>query len=619
MFRWITLISMSGGKEYHRSLGVKWRHREITLRANGGTCGVELTFKPKTRIPQFTEEVMLECAGMSQPIFVVTGSCQGIEITLDSDSVPFGAVVLGSRSTRKLIMHNTGDIGAAFTWNVEKFQPDFSISPVKGYISPGMEVSFEIVFHPTVVNHDIRYESLRCAIEGGKALKLVLTGSCIPQTPLKEVLHFATHVRTRDTRNLVIHNRTNQLWMRERNTWALCFFALPDGNGLLYNVTGSAEGPKPVNNIQREVPCKTPYTEMLTVTNWLRRPQRFRVIIEMLKPDKPDSATTLKGLDYIDVPGLSKREYRLNFFAHKEGTFSAKVVFRNEQSGEYLFYYVTFKAVPPGVMATIDLATPIRKSTSHVVTLHNPLSIPVTFNSQCSVADIQLPPSFTVPPLSEAGELTGRLSFSSSELGVYQYDLNLTATPAGTEAPVHFRAGLGTSQSQTCRFVNFAKSKVEYSCKVDNTDFHVEKNITAASASSGGTEVGVEVTYEPSRLGDTRATLTVFSAVGGEYVFPLFGHCSPPKPQGPYSIKAGATTSIPFKNVFPHTTQFTFCVDSPCFNVKASESIRGKRPIMLLLASKATKVAPRPRAWADLWSRVQGAQVVLGMLLGPSI
>lgn len=27
------------------------------------------------------------------------------------------------------------------------------------------------------------------------------------------MLHFATHVRTRDTRNLVIHNRTNQLWM----------------------------------------------------------------------------------------------------------------------------------------------------------------------------------------------------------------------------------------------------------------------------------------------------------------------------------------------------------------------------------------------------------------------
>jgi len=30
---------------------------EITLRANGGSFGVELTFKPKSRIPHFTEEV----------------------------------------------------------------------------------------------------------------------------------------------------------------------------------------------------------------------------------------------------------------------------------------------------------------------------------------------------------------------------------------------------------------------------------------------------------------------------------------------------------------------------------------------------------------------------------
>lgn len=121
-------------------------------------------------------QVMLECAGMSQPIFVVTGSCQGIEISLDSDSVPFGAVVLGSRSTRKLIMHNTGDIGAAFSWNIEKFQPDFSISPVKGYISPGMEVSFEILFHPTLVNHDMRYEVSALASENSDYF--IELGSC---------------------------------------------------------------------------------------------------------------------------------------------------------------------------------------------------------------------------------------------------------------------------------------------------------------------------------------------------------------------------------------------------------------------------------------------------------
>lgn len=68
--------------------------------------------------------------------------------------------------------------------------------------------------------------------------------------------------------------------------------------------------------------CSIKYRDILFILVYFCR---FRVIIEMLKPDKPDSATTLKGLDYIDVPGLSKRDYRLNFFAHKEGTFSAKV------------------------------------------------------------------------------------------------------------------------------------------------------------------------------------------------------------------------------------------------------------------------------------------------------
>ena len=49
---------------------------------------------------------------MFQTLFVVTGSCQGLEISLDVDSVTFGAVVQNSSSTRQFIMNNTGDIGA---------------------------------------------------------------------------------------------------------------------------------------------------------------------------------------------------------------------------------------------------------------------------------------------------------------------------------------------------------------------------------------------------------------------------------------------------------------------------------------------------------------------------
>ena len=54
----------------------------------------------------------MESHGLSYPLFVVRGSCQGLEISLDSDHVPFGAVVLNSKSFRRVLMMNTGDIGA---------------------------------------------------------------------------------------------------------------------------------------------------------------------------------------------------------------------------------------------------------------------------------------------------------------------------------------------------------------------------------------------------------------------------------------------------------------------------------------------------------------------------
>lgn len=54
------------------------------------------------------------------------------------------------------MMMNTGDIGSSFSWNVEQIEASFKISPEKGYISPGMEVPFEIVFTPQDVCQDVR-------------------------------------------------------------------------------------------------------------------------------------------------------------------------------------------------------------------------------------------------------------------------------------------------------------------------------------------------------------------------------------------------------------------------------------------------------------------------------
>ena len=45
----------------------------------------------------------------------------------------------------------------------------------------------------------------------------------------------------------------------------------------------------------------------------------------MMRPDKLDPGTIIKGLDYIDVPGNASKDYKLSFYAHKEGVSSFKV------------------------------------------------------------------------------------------------------------------------------------------------------------------------------------------------------------------------------------------------------------------------------------------------------
>lgn len=114
-----------------------------------------------------------------------------------------------------------------------------------------------------------------------------------------------------------------------------------------------------------------------------------------------------------------------------------------------------------------------------------------------------------------------------------------------------------------------------YDCvQINCTDFSAERSIVVASSGVVGTEASVEVTFEPSHLGDTQAILTISSNAGGEYSIPLCGHCLPPRPQGPFVIKPGHSINIPFKNVFPNLTQFKFSVDNVAFTVKHGDTIK---------------------------------------------
>lgn len=220
-------------------------------------------------------------------------------------------------------------------------------------------------------------------------------------------------------------------------------------------------------------------------------------------------------------------------------------------------------------------------------------------------------------------ETSARLTLTSPDLGTYHYDLKLVGTPAAPERALHFKVGLGNSFTQTFRFFSYCKVKTDYACKLDSSDFSAEKTISVPAgkfeffslhnppiclytpsnlyptfsiqiATNGGVEVCLDVTYEPSKLGDTRTNLVVSSPQGGDYVCPLYGHCIAPRPQGPILIKQGSPAQVPFKNVFNSDATFSFVMDNPVFVVKATEKIGSKKTITMTISYSGSEANEKP-------------------------
>lgn len=52
---------------------------------------------------------------------------------------------------------------------------------------------------------------------------------------------------------------------------------------------------------------------------------RFLVTVHVIKPENLESSSVLQGLEYIDVPGSAKKDYKLTFHSYKEGVFNTIV------------------------------------------------------------------------------------------------------------------------------------------------------------------------------------------------------------------------------------------------------------------------------------------------------
>ena len=105
--------------------------------------------------------------------------------------------------------------------------------------------------------------------------------------------------------------------------------------------------------------------------------------------------------------------------------------------------------------------------------------------------------------------MSGRLIFTSSDLGTYQYDLNLTALPPAPEPPTHYNTWLGATQTHAVKFTNFSKHKTEFIVKIDSPDWSTERAIPVAQAATAGSEVTFDVNYEPTQLGKRSTMMTV--------------------------------------------------------------------------------------------------------------
>lgn len=92
---------------------------------------------------------------------------------------------------------NLGDVGAKFEWDTSYCKNFFTISPEKGFFLPHEISSFNITFHPKVVDPDISFLKVKCKVDNATSLYINLLGKCVAQ-PIDQIqeIKFNAIVRT---------------------------------------------------------------------------------------------------------------------------------------------------------------------------------------------------------------------------------------------------------------------------------------------------------------------------------------------------------------------------------------------------------------------------------------
>jgi hypothetical protein len=186
---------------------------EITLKPKE-QLPLEVRFKPKARLGNFDQEVLLQIEGMEEKrkILNLLGAAHGIELKIMDEQIAFGSVVKDSRLTKTLQMSNFGDVKANFTWDKKQFGDHFTISPASGFINPNSNLDLEVTFHPKIVDNAINTK-VTCAVQGGDPLTLSLIGKSVKQEGAELKMDFKSVVRKQAVQNITIQNPEDKEWV----------------------------------------------------------------------------------------------------------------------------------------------------------------------------------------------------------------------------------------------------------------------------------------------------------------------------------------------------------------------------------------------------------------------
>ncbi|XP_043285632.1 hydrocephalus-inducing protein homolog [Venturia canescens] len=609
--------------------------RKVPLAA-GKSLEIVVKFVPTKRINNFVEKIGAEADSTILPLFFVRGSSVAREFRLDQSDFYFGTIVEGSSKTLKVVLHNDGDFGAKFKWNVSQLPPHFSLEPTAGYCPSGMDNTFDLIFQPKKLSPMLEAKA-SIEIEKYPSLRIKCSGACCKIPKAIDLVKFSAPVRSTQTKNLTITNDTDVGWSVEtllngeyfeaeksfvvpsKSSYACTLtysplvmntnknphegriiFKLPEERPpLVYALHGSSSPPQAEAKISRQLPAKTKYAELLPVKNWLNKSQSFHCGIELMKDSKfgrkvldvlypkNDAAHySFTGNLRMDLPANGTRDYRAMFHCYNETTLNFRVTFTNDD-GEYEFYEIQYKITKPDILSTIKLTTPARTTTSYYLAIENPLNDQrVSFTATCQNRDITIR---NVPKVVAAksndkilieysplmpGEGVAKLDVNSSELGNFPYELKLKATVPPPEKVIHVTAMLGSSTNFPITINNISKKNAEFKITVDDVSFTCKESISAAPQKNAI----LEVTYEPCDARNVNATLRATSESLGEICFPLIGSYTLPKPQGPFAISRNSSIDILFRNVSDKTKTFTYVIEgSDEFTIAAaSNSIKPK-------------------------------------------